>query len=360
MLMELFGDLLVVLALVLAHGVYAAVEIAVVYLRPSRVRELAEGGGAAARAIDGFRKDSGRFFAIVQIGMTVTGTLASALGGVAAVRLIEPLVRRVPIEWVRHASHELAMTLVVAVISYLFLVVGELVPKSLAVRHPERLSLLLAGPVDASGVLLRPFVKLLDVSQRLFLAMVPAWGRGAAHEHAITERELKILLDEGRRSGAIDATEHDLMRHVFDFADRQVGDIMVPRGRVTAIPAGAPQALIERVLLEEGHTRMPVYGRDLDDITGLLHARDFLYTEIERDLVVMADIVRPAFFTTPETMISRLMKEMQRRRQHLAVVRDAAGRTVGIVTLEDILEEIVGEIEDEGDLRRRDPAEGKG
>jgi putative hemolysin len=347
--MELVFDILIVLALVFASSVYAALEIAVVYLRPSRVKELIERGGSAARVVGRFQSEPGRFFVLVQIGMTVTGTLASAIGGASAVRLIEPALRQVPVSWVQKGSAEIAMTLVVAVISYLFLVVGELVPKSLAVRYPERISLVLAQPVHISGLLIRPIVWVLDVSQSLFLRLIPGWRAGAA-DHVVSERELKILIDEGRRTGVISATERDLMHAVFDFADRQVRDIMVPREKVVAVPASASQAFLERTILEEGHTRMPVFGRDLDDVVGLIHARDVLYTEIERDLVNMRDIIREPFFTTPDTMISRLMKEMQRKRMHLAVVHDASGRTVGIVTLEDILEEIVGEIEDEGDV----------
>jgi putative hemolysin len=270
------------------------------------------------------------------------------VGGAAAVRIIEPLLGRVPITWVQRASPQLAMGIVVVVISYLFLVLGELAPKSLAMRYPERISLLLAKPVGASGVVLAPVVRLLSASQAFFLRFIPSYRRGR-REPAITEGELKILLDEGRRAGVIDATEHDLMRHVFDFADRQVRDIMVPRERIVAVPLSISQERLESVILEEGRTRMPVYGRSLDDIVGVVNAKDVHYTEIERGLIVMEDILRAPYFTAPGTMISRLMKDMQKKRVHLAVVRDAAGKTAGIVTLEDILEEIVGEIENEPD-----------
>jgi putative hemolysin len=355
--LELLFDILVILALVAAGGVYAAVEIAVVYLRPSRVKELAEKKVPGARDIEELQRDPQRFFAIIQIGITLVGTLASATGGAAAVKLLEPALRAVPVKWVNHWSPEIAMTIVVVVVSYLFLVLGELVPKTLAMRHPEKIALLFAKPVHLTEHILSPVVWFLSKSQAAMMRLIPGM-KAEKGQNAVSEGELKILIDEGRRSGAIGAAEHDIMSAAFDFADRQVRDVMVPRERVVAVPESISPAALKLLVMEEHHTRYPVHRGGIDNIVGLIHARDVFYTELQPGMVSMADIVRAPHFTTPETMISRLMREMQRERVHLSVVRGAGGRTEGIVTLEDILEEIVGEIEDEraihsGKLTRR-------
>jgi putative hemolysin len=348
--MQLLLDFIIVLALIVGSGMFAAAEIALVYLRRSRVKELLSSGVPGSREVDELQNNNARFFAIVQIAITLMGTLASAIGGAAAVSVIEPVIRGSSSHWVEHWAGEISIVFVVFPIAYLSLVLGELVPKSFAMRHPEGISLFLAKPIHALGHVLRPVVWLLSKSQEVFLRLIPG-GRGEVKsETAVTEGELKILIDDGMRSGAIGAAEHEIIRAAFDFADRQVRDVMVPREKIDGIREGTQANVLKTRIMEEGHTRLPVYGRDLDDIKGIIHARDIFYTEMEPGMVTLQDIVRAPYYTTPETMISRLMKEMQKNRIHMAIVRDKTGRTIGVVTLEDILEEIVGEIENERKL----------
>jgi len=337
-------EIVTIVLLVFASGALAAAEIAIVYIRPSRVSELVEKRVGGSHEIAFFKKNTENFFSVIQIGITFTGTLASALGGATSVRLVTPILKNSGIGWLSRYGLQFSMAIVVVAVAFVFLVFGELVPKSLAMRYPETISLWMARPLKVMSDVFKPVVWVLTRLQRGILGLIPGGSLPKA-EAALTERELKIIIDEGRRAGAIGTTERDLMHAVFDFADRSVGEVMVPRSKMVSIPSDMAEEMVKRVLIEEGYSRYPVTGRDLDDVRGVIYAKDVLYMEFEKELISLPDIIRPAVFTSTDTPVSKLMKEMQKGHYQLAIVKGPTGRVEGLITLEDILEEIVGEIE---------------
>jgi putative hemolysin len=341
--------LLVILLLVLANGFLAGAEIAIVAIRKTRLAELAE-RSAAARAVERLRGTPERFLATVQIGITVVGATAGAFGGARIADDLAPVLERVP--FVAPWAWQLALAAVVALISYLSLVLGELVPKSLALRAPEGYALVAARPLLALSRLARPLVWFLTASSNAVLRIFG--DRTTFTEARISPDELRELVGEATRGGTVDPRAAEIATRALEFGELTAADVMVPRNAVVGIPADAEMEEVRRLLLEHGHTRMPVYRGTLDDVVGYISAKDVLAVAWEAPLFVLADIVRPAYFV-PETMkAGALLAELRQRRLQIAMVVDESGGLAGIVTLEDLLEEIVGEIVGESS---RGPAE---
>ncbi|MBI3962901.1 MAG: HlyC/CorC family transporter [Deinococcus sp.] len=331
--------------LILANGFFASSEIAFISARRSRIKKLAEQGDSRAKTLLRLQGDPDRFITTVQIGVTLVGSLASALGGAGAVRVLEPLITQVP--FLQSAAKPIALGLVVVVISYLSLVLGELVPKSLALRRSEAIALGSARAIDFLARLSGVFVRFLRFSSRVVLGVLGI--RGGPAPGTVSQEEIKLLMQEGKEQGIFNETELKLIKEVFEFTDIAVKEVMVPRPRIDAIALGMPVADMLAHMLETRYSRYPVYGEDLDDIKGVLYYKDLLAPLKDGKPVVVSELLKPVYYV-PETMkVSQLLREMQRRRQHLAIVVGEHGSLEGLVTLEDLLEEIVGEIHDEYD-----------
>ncbi len=333
--------------LILINGFFAGSEVAVISLRRSRVQELADAGEDRASTIQRLKDDPDRFLATIQIGITLVGTLASAIGGVLAVKTIHPLLDRLPAGGLRVGGDLLALGLVVLVITYLTVVFGELVPKSLALRHGERVALKTARPLEVISrwfsFLARPLTASSRVILSLFGATLPPTGG------FVSEEEIKLMVREGKEKGIFDQTEQELIHSVFEFTEASVREVMVPRPRIDAIELETPLEEALKFIVETGHSRYPVYRKSLDDVCGVLYYKDLLRVQLEDRPVSLGAIIHPVYFV-PETMqVSQLLKELQRRRMSLAVVVDEHGGVDGLVTIEDLIEEIVGEIHDEYD-----------
>lgn len=331
------------------NGFLSGAEIAVVTIRKTRLAELAE-RSSAARAVERLRGTPERFLATVQIGITVVGATAGAFGGARIADDLAPVLERVP--FVAPWAWQLALAAVVALISYLSLVLGELVPKSLALRATEGYALVAARPLLALSRLARPLVWFLTASSNAVLRIFG--DRTTFTEARISPDELRELVGEATRGGTVDPRAAEIATRALEFGELTAADVMVPRNAVVGIPADAEMEEVRRLLLEHGHTRMPVYRGTLDDVVGYISAKDVLAVAWEAPLFVLADIVRPAYFV-PETMkAGALLAELRQRRLQIAMVVDESGGLAGIVTLEDLLEEIVGEIVGESS---RGPAE---
>jgi putative hemolysin len=315
----------------------------VVTVRRSRLAELAE-RHPSARAVERLRGDPERFLATVQIGITVVGATAGAFGGARMAEDLAPVLARVP--GIAPWAWQLAFAAVVAWISYLSLVLGELVPKSLALRAPEGYALAAGRPLLALSRLARPLVWFLTASSN---AVLRAFGdRTTFTEARVTSDEVRELVGQASRGGGVDPRAAEIVARALDFGELTAADVMVPRNAVVALPLDAPAGEVRRVLLEHGHTRMPVYQGTLDDVVGYLTAKDVLALAWEGPLFVVADLVRPAHFV-PETMrAGALLADLRARRLQIAMVVDETGGLAGIVTLEDLLAELVGEIVGEG------------
>jgi putative hemolysin len=338
-------EVLIIVALVLVNGVFAAAEIAVVSLRGSRLQSLVAAGSTRARAIRRLRADPERFLATVQIGITVVGAVASAFGGASVAEDLRPLIE--PIPWLGRHADTVALGLIVALVSYLSLVLGELIPKSLALRFGEHYALWVAKPLLALSRLASPLVWFLTASSNVVLRLFG--DHTTFTESRISPEELQQLVDEAAEAGAVDPNAGEIASRALDFGGLTAAQVMVPRARVVVLSRGTPDDEVRRIVLEKGHSRMPVYDGVIDNVIGYVNVKDILAASWKGGHLLLQDILRPAYFVAETTRAVELLNELRRRRTQLAIVMDENGMMSGIVTLEDLVEELVGEIFSEHD-----------
>jgi putative hemolysin len=345
---NLFYEALLIALLILLNGYLAGSEIAVVTARKSHIKQMVESGKKNAKAFLRLKEEPDRFLATIQIGITTVGVLASAVGGAAAIKAIKPALQAVPIKTISFAAEPISIGIVVVIITYFSVIFGELVPKSIALMHPETIGLRTARTIDAFSRMTAFFVKILTFSTSIILR---PFGEKPFTERAyITEEEVKMLIKEGRKHGVFEPTEEKILQSVFEFTDMSVKEVMVSDTQMVMIQIDKSAQEIFSLIEEEQFSRYPVFGREPNDIRGILYAKDFLTTLAKTGQVDIRKIVKPPYFI-PETMkISLLLREMQRKRIHMALVVDEYGGISGLVSLEDLIEEIVGEIRDEYDI----------
>jgi len=333
-------ELLALLGLILLNAFFVAAEYGLVTSRRTRLRELEDEGNRRARAVLRITADPPRFISAMQLGVTITSLSIGALGEQVLAHRFDTVMASVA-----------AALLALLVVTYFEVVLGELVPKGIALNHPERTSLLLSTPVRWFFVAFRPLIWLLQRSTELILRGLGQEPPGAEHG-AHSEAELRMLLSTSAEQGEIEHQEQEMLYKVFDFADKEAADVMVPRPEVVAISIDVPAEDALREVLDSPYTRYPVYRESLDDIAGILHIRDLIEAMHDRGIaaVDLATLVRPAYMVPETKDLGALLTEFRRTNQHMAIVIDEYGSMEGIVTLEDLLEEIVGEIEDEFDL----------
>ncbi len=340
-----------IIFLILANGFFACSEIAIISARKSRIKHLMESGDKRAEVVHRLQNEPDNFLAIVQVGITVVGMLAGALSGAAAIEALKPLLQQVPIGFVQKGSTPIAIAIVVLITSYLSLILGELVPKSLALRFSEPIALVVGRPIQYLSRLSFILVKILTGSSSLFLK--PFGKMPPVEGSFVTEEEIKILLREGGEKGIFEKSEQELIHSVFEFVTTTVKEIMVPRPKIKAIAIDTPIESAVAFVVECGFSRFPVYEGSLDDIRGILYQKDLLEINVKGQDVKLKDLLRPVYFVPETKKIDMLLRELQRRRMHMAIVINEYGGVEGIVTMEDIIEEIVGEIEDEYDFEDR-------
>ena len=334
----------------LGNGLFSGSEIAVISARRSQVDALVASGSRAARRLKHLQDNLDDFLATVQIGVTLMGTLAGVFGGYLAKLYVEPLLERWGVTaWVAPAL--LATLVVGGGIVYVELILGELVPKALALRYTETVALLVARPLDVMSRLSHRLVLLLTASTRAFLALFRI--RGAGRRSFVSEEEIKHLVLEGREQGVLDQDDVELIHSVFDFRDTPVRKVMVPRPNIFALEAETPPGDVERLMVEGGFSRIPVYHESVDNVIGVVYIKDALRQLQKRQPVVLRKLLHPIHFVPETKKVGELLKDLQKRRTHIAMVIDEHGSVTGLVTLEDLLEEIVGEIQDEYDWEER-------
>jgi putative hemolysin len=345
----------IILGLILANGVFAGAEIAVIAVRRTRLQQLMDEGRGAARAVMGLRDDPERFLATVQVGITVVGATAAAFGGATLAGGLQVWIARLPL--LEPYAAQLAIGLVIAIVSFLQLVLGELVPKSIALRSAERYALAVAPPLLGLARIARPLIWLLTKTSNLFL--FPLGDRTTFSESRLSVDELAQMVQDAARAGALDASSGEIAGRALEFGQLTAADVMVPRNRIDAIRRDATEDELRRLLLEEGHSRMPVYEGTLDNVVGYVVAKDLLGLAWERGLLVLEDVIRPPYFVPESAMAVQVLREMQKRQTKLAIIVDEHGGVSGILTLEDLVEELVGDIVGEGEaaepMIRRDP-----
>lgn len=351
---SLWLEAALIFLLILANGFFAASEIAIIATRKTRIETLLEKGVRSAASVGRLKSDPDRFLATVQIGVTLVGTLASAIGGAAAIRFLKPVIQSLPIPGLTEWADSIAVLLVVIPIAYLSLVLGELVPKSLALRFSEQIAFLVARPLEFLSRMTSLPVRVLTASSNAVLWLFGGKDGGASF---VSEEEIKSLIREGTARGIFDETEKQLIHSVFEFVDTPVKAIMVPRTEMHALDVNTPLGEVERSFAESGFSRIPVYDGELDRVIGILYHKDLFRALLQKTDFSIRDNLHPPFFVPSSLPISQLLKDLQRRRIAMAIVVNEFGEVEGLATIEDILEEIVGEIRDEYDREERGPVE---
>ena len=342
---QLLLELLAILLLIGANGFFALSEFSVIASRKSRLQQqMAQGRLGAARA-EKLHDQPDKFLATIQIGITLFGTVAGVLGGATIVDRLAPVIEQVPLEFVARAASPLAVGRVAVVITVVAAILGELVPKYLGLSNPEKFARLAAGPITVFIRLTSTITWLLSGTARLVLRFFGV-ARSSA-QSLITEEEINLMIDDGRKKGVFDDIEEKLIKSVFDFADSTVRRAMTPRTDVIGIRMDTPPDKIIDIIIEHGHGRYPVYTENIDHVSGMLFTKDLIHHKLNPQLIILKDILRPAVFVPDSMPLARLLRDFQRKKNQLAIVLDEFGGTAGIVTLEDILEELVGEIHDE-------------
>ncbi len=344
------NELLLLAILIGLNAFFAASEIAVISVPKLRLRQLIEGGNQTAAILYRLADDSSRFLATIQIGVTLMGFLASATAAVSLSGGLTTALMSLAIE--PHTAQGIAVALITSVLAIVTLVLGELAPKSIALAHSERIALWVARPVDFLARLASPLVRLLVWLTNLVAR--PLGGQPRRGLPIVTEEEIKTLVDAGEEGGVLEENEKEMIYSIFEFGETLAREVMVSRVDIVALDADTPLLDAMDVVIQHNHSRVPVYQSTIDNVIGILYAKDLLKVMREKgreaaNQIRLPNIVRPATFTPESKKVDELFKEMQKRRIHMAIVIDEYGGTAGLVTIEDILEEIVGEIQDEYD-----------
>jgi len=336
----LLFELIAVGVLILLNAFFVAAEYGLVTARRTRIIELHHEGNRRARDVLRITGDPPRFIAAMQLGVTLTSLGIGALGEHALANAFDP--------WLATA---LAVAIAYLILTFLHVVIGELVPKGVALGHSEGVALAVSAPVRGFFTLFRPLIWILERSTEIVLRWLGLQPPGA-DDAPLSEAELRLVVSQSTQHGELEQQEQEMLYKVFDFADKEAADVMVPRPEVVALSIDLPPEQALEAVMDAPYTRYPVYRGTLDDILGILHVRDLFHALRDRGMadVKIEDIVRPAYIVPETKDLAALLTEFRRANQHMAIVVDEYGEMEGIVTLEDLLEEIVGEIEDEYDL----------
>jgi putative hemolysin len=338
-------EVLIVVALMLLNGVFASAEIAILSVRKTRVAELVEAGSRGARAVLWLRKQPERFLATAQIGITIVGTTAAAFGGDSlAEHVSEWLSANAP--WLGGAAHRTAFVLVIALVSFLEIVIGELVPKSLALRNAERLAVLLGPLIRAMASVVKPLVWLFTGASNVILRLFG--DRTSFSEARLSPEEIQELVEEAGRVGSIDAGSSEIASRAIDFRELTAGDVMVPRESIVSLPRDADAATLRAALAKRRFARLPVYEGNPENVVGYVALKD-LVQPAHQGSALLDGQVKPVRFVPTTLPASALLRQMQRERLPLVMVIDELGGLLGLVSVEDLVEELVGEILSEGD-----------
>jgi len=333
-------ELIAVGVLILLNAFFVAAEYGLVTARRTRIVELQHQGNRRARDVLRITSDPPHFIAAMQLGVTLTSLGIGALGERALADALGNVLATVA-----------AVILAYLILTFLHVVIGELVPKGIALGHSEGTALFVSAPVRGFYTVFKPFIWFLEASTEVVLRWLGLKPPGADDE-VLSEAELRMLVSQSTRHGEFEQQEQEMLYKVFDFADKEASDVMVPRPEVVALSVDLPPEQALEAVMDSPYTRYPVYRESLDDVVGILHVRDLFSALRERGMheVKIDEITRPAHIVPETKDLAALLSEFRRTNQHMAIVVDEYGEMEGIVTLEDLLEEIVGEIEDEFDL----------
>lgn len=338
----------ILLFLVAVNAFFAASEIAIISLNDKKIEKQAEEGDKKAIIIHNLVKEPSRFLATIQVGITLSGLLASAVAAESFADRITGAFQNVPVP--QTMIKFITVIVLTILLSYITLVFGELIPKRVAMQKPEKISRVAASPLRILSKFTTPFVNFLTFSTNFFIRLFG--GNPHADEEQITEEEIRMMVDVGEEKGVILSAEKQMIDNVFEFNDTLVSEIMTHRTHIVGIPVSCGLSEIIDIINKEKFTRIPVYNETIDNIVGILHVKDLIQYIIgnsHNEQFKLENILRRPFFVPSSKKTNELFRELQRSKVHMAVVIDEYGGTAGIVSLEDLVEEIVGNIQDEYD-----------
>jgi CBS domain containing-hemolysin-like protein len=340
--------LIAIPVLILINGYFVAVEFALVAVRKTRVEELVQQGVRGARSLAAAQAHMDRSIAAAQLGITVASIALGAVGESVLARLLEPLLKFVPEGLEPVTRHSLATFLSIAFITYLHVVLGEQVPKIIAIHAPDRLALRTVGFLNGFARVTWPILRVMNATGNLLLRAL-GYAKSGAHQQVVSVEELRMLVEDTQEAGLIEHDTATFVQNVFQLTDKTVRDVMIPKDRMDALEAHTPTAKVLAVVRRSGHTRLPVYDGHIDNIVGILNTK-YLFSLITLGhVVILEDILYPATFIDADALVSVALRLFKKSRRPMALVRDADKHVLGMLTLEDVIEEIIGDIEDEHD-----------
>lgn len=346
--MEIIG-LFAVPALVALNGYFVAAEFALVAIRKTRVEELVAQGVRGAKAVESAVANLDRTIAATQLGITLASIALGWVAEPALAHLFEPFFAVLPPRWRAVSAHSLAVFVAFALITFMHVVFGELMPKTVALQVPERTALWVAAPLNLFARLMRPIIRTMNGVGNWLLRRMGFQAAGAEGSvHSV--QELRLLIEDTQEAGLLESDQAIFVRNVFELTDKTVRDCMIPREKMDALAIDTPAEKVLQVVRDCGHTRLPVYEGRIDNIVGILNTKNLFYFFTLQHAVVLDDALYPATYLSPDESIANALRLFRRSRRPMALVRDADNRILGLITLEDILEEIVGELEDEHDV----------
>ncbi len=348
----MFSQLIVLVILILLNAYFAASEIAFISLNDAKIEKQAKEGNKKAKQIEKMLKEPSKFLATIQIGITLAGFLSSAFASETFADMLAPILN----SWIPAVSigvwKSISIIIITIILSFFTLVFGELVPKRLAMKHYEKISFATIGVIRGISIVTAPFVKLLTVVTNTISKL---FGVGENEEETVTEEEIKMMVNQGEEKGTIKEEEKELINNVFEFNDITVSEIMRHRKDIFAVDIGiSNEELMNELSKEEyRYSRIPVYDETIDEIKGILYVKDVL-KNINKKSFKVKNIIKEAYFISQNRLINEVFKELQKNKMQIAIIVDEYGGTAGLVTMEDILEELVGDIYDEYDKEEKE------
>ena len=348
----MFSQLIVLVILILLNAYFAASEIAFISLNDAKIEKQAKEGNKKAKQIEKMLKEPSKFLATIQIGITLAGFLSSAFASETFADMLAPILN----SWIPAVSigvwKSISIIIITIILSFFTLVFGELVPKRLAMKHYEKISFATIGVIRGISIVTAPFVKLLTVVTNTISKL---FGVGENEEETVTEEEIKMMVNQGEEKGTIKEEEKELINNVFEFNDITVSEIMRHRKDIFAVDIGiSNEELMDELSKEEyRYSRIPVYDETIDEIKGILYVKDVL-KNINKKSFKVKNIIKEAYFISQNRLINEVFKELQKNKMQIAIIVDEYGGTAGLVTMEDILEELVGDIYDEYDKEEKE------
>ena len=340
-------DILLTIFLVLLNGFFVAAEFSIVKVRASQIELRAQTGNSMAKMALHMVNHLDAYLSATQLGITLASLGLGWIGESVVSRMIIQIMVAFGFEASPEVAHSIALPIAFALITVLHIVFGELAPKSLAIQRPESTSMAVALPLRFFYILFIPFIWLLNGFSNFILRSIGIRPMHGSEVHSA--EELRLLFEQSAEGGAIHDSHHELLENVFQFNERMVKQILVPRTKMVAIDVHISEHDLMDIIYEEGYSRLPVYNGSVDNIVGVLYVKDLLSLIRRGEPVVLEKLMRPAYFVPETKKINRLLKQFQRRHLHMAIATDEFGGVSGIVTIEDIIEELVGEIQDEYD-----------